>query len=84
MKLLRTDTDLRTKAKHAVNFLDDGDKVHIRVVLKGREMAHQDLGEELLKRFISVLEESTAITIEKAPFWEGKVYAAIVTKKAKK
>lgn len=78
------DHDLRTKAKHAVNFLDDGDKVHIRVVLKGREMAHQDLGEELLKRFISVLGESTAITIEKAPFWEGKVYSAIVTKKAKK
>ena len=76
--------DLRTKAKHAVKFLCDGDKVNIRVVLKGREMAQQELGEELLKRFVSVLAESLTVTMEKPPFWEGKVYSAIVSNKAKK
>ncbi len=76
--------DLRTKAKHAVKFLNDGDKVNVRVVLKGREMAHQDLGEELLKRFVTVLEESLPIVMEKPPYWEGKVYSAIVNGKAKK
>lgn len=75
--------DLRTKAKQSVKFLEDGDKVNIRVVLKGREMAHQDLGEELLKRFVGVLAESTPISIERPPFWEGKVYSSIVSKKKK-
>lgn len=78
--------DLNTKAKHAKGFLDDGDRVNVRVVLKGREMAHKDLGEELFKRFISVLSEDGArnITLEKPASWEGKCYSAIVTSKAKK
>ena len=77
--------DMATKAKHAKGFLSDGDKVNVRVVLKGREMAHQDLGEELLKRFLSLLEEegSTLIT-EKAPSWEGKCYSTVVARKSKK
>lgn len=78
--------DLLTKAKHAKGFLADGDKVNIRVVLKGREMAHKEIGEELLQRFISVLSEDNAnpVSIEKAPSWEGKCYSAIVTSKSKK
>ena len=76
--------DIATKAKHAKGFLADGDKVNIRVVLKGREMAHQEIGEELLKRFIALLEESGPISVEKAPSWEGKCYSAIVTSKSKK
>lgn len=78
--------DMATKAKHAKNFLSDGDKVHIRVVLKGREMAHKDLGEELLNRFVSLLtgEEDNPLSIEKAPSWEGKCYSAIVARKSKK
>jgi len=76
--------DLATKANHAKNFLADGDKVNIRVVLKGREMAHQEIGEELLKKFISIMEEQGPINIEKAPSWEGKCYSAIVASKSKK
>ena len=76
--------DLATKAKHAKEFLADGDKVNVRVVLKGREMAHQEIGEELLKKFIALVEEGGPVTIEKAPSWEGKCYSAILTSKSKK
>ena len=76
--------DLDTKAKHAKNFLADGDKVNIRVVLKGREMAHKEIGEALLQRFVSILNEDGPLTMEKQPSWEGKCYSAIVTSKSKK
>nr|MCR5491330.1 translation initiation factor IF-3 [Bacilli bacterium] len=77
--------DMATKAKHARGFLADGDKVNVRVVLKGREMAHKDLGEELLKKFIALLtDEENPINTEKAPSWEGKCYSSIVARKTKK
>ena len=76
--------DIETKAKHAKNFLSDGDKVNVRVILKGREMAHQEIGEELLQRFVKLIEEAMPVSIEKAPSWEGKCYSAILTSKSKK
>lgn len=77
--------DLQTKAKHAREFLADGDKVNVRVVLKGREMAHKELGEELFLRFAALLAtEERPTVMEKTPSWEGKCYSAIVTSKAKK
>ncbi len=77
--------DLQTKAKHAREFLEDGDKVNVRVVLKGREMAHKELGEELFQRFVALLStQERPATMEKAPSWEGKCYSSIVASKAKK
>jgi len=76
--------DLATKAKHARGFLDEGNKVNVRVVLKGREMAHQEIGEELLRKFIAMMEEGGPINIEKQPSWEGKCYSAILASKSKK
>lgn len=78
------DHDLKVKAKHAKEFLKDGDKVSVCVQLKGREMAHQDLGEDLMKKFISTVEEEVTIFVEKAPSWEGKNYSAILATRTKK
>jgi translation initiation factor IF-3 len=39
--------DLETKAHHAHDFLEEGDKVQVSVVFKGREMAHQEIGEDV-------------------------------------
>ncbi len=57
MKELRfhpnTDThDFDFKAKHAVNFLEEGNKVKAVVVFKGRELAYTENGEELLNQLI--------------------------------
>jgi len=77
--------DLQTKAKHAKEFLRDGDRVNIRVVLKGREMAHKDLGEALFLRFMNAIaEEGLNPTLEKPASWEGKCYSSIVINKAVK
>jgi translation initiation factor IF-3 len=77
--------DLATKAKHACEFLEEGDKVHVRVILRGRQMAHQELGEELFNRFVAVVAEAIpSVNIEKAPSWEGKCYSAILASKSKK
>jgi len=49
--------DFEFKAKHALNFLEEGNKVKVSVMFKGREMAYQDKGIELLERFVEKVEE---------------------------
>ncbi len=49
--------DFEFKTKHAINFLEDGNKVKATVQFKGREMAYKELGEDLLNRFIEKTEE---------------------------
>ena len=75
--------DIQTKAKKAKAFIEDGDKVTIRVILKGREMAHNDLGEALLNKFVAIRQENGEIQFAKPAFWEGKCFSAIVAKKKK-
>ncbi len=46
-----TDThDYEVKMRNVIRFLEDGDKVKVTLRFRGREMAHQDLGLELLNR----------------------------------
>ena len=45
------DNDFNTKLKNAQKFLTDGDRVKVSVRFRGREMAHTDLGTQLLKEF---------------------------------
>ena len=49
--------DFEFKAKHAINFLEEGNKVKVSVMFKGRELAYTEQGEELLNRFIEKVEE---------------------------
>lgn len=53
--------DFDFKAKHAMNFLEEGNKVKVVVIFKGREMAYTEQGEELLNRFIEKTEEVAKI-----------------------
>jgi len=53
-----TDThDFNFKARHAVNFLESGNKVKASVIFKGRELAYKEHGKELLERFIEKLSD---------------------------
>jgi len=49
--------DFEFKAKHAINFLEEGNKVKVVVMFKGREMAYTEQGEDLLNRFIEIVED---------------------------
>jgi translation initiation factor IF-3 len=53
--------DFEFKAKHAYNFLDEGNKVKVVVMFKGRELAYTDKGEELLKRFIERVQDVSKV-----------------------
>lgn len=66
-----TDThDFDFKVRHAEKFIDDGNKVKVAVIFKGRELAYKEQGEELLKRFIERLEETAKV--EQAISFEGR------------
>jgi translation initiation factor IF-3 len=47
--------DFNTKLRHAEEFLDHGNKVKLRLKFRGREMAHQELGFEVMKRAVADL-----------------------------
>lgn len=73
-----TDThDIEFKAKHAINFLENGNKVKISVIFKGRELAYKDHGRELLERFVEKLEEY-AKTEQEIKF-EGRAMSTIMS-----
>lgn len=76
--------DFDFKTKHAINFLEQGDKVKAVVVFKGRELAYTQKGEELLNRFIEKIED--VAKIESPIKMEGRNMNLIVVpqKKSKK
>ncbi|MCP4394638.1 MAG: translation initiation factor IF-3 [Alphaproteobacteria bacterium] len=62
--------DYQVKIKAAKKFLEQGDKVKFSLRFKGREMAHRDIGNELLQRFIVELEEIAKLELR--PKYEGR------------
>ena len=49
------ENDLNIKIRKIKAFLDDGDRVKIIIVFRGREMAHKEIGNELMQRIIDLL-----------------------------
>ncbi|MBN1448585.1 MAG: translation initiation factor IF-3 [Bacteroidetes bacterium] len=71
-----TDThDFEFKLRHARQFLLDGNKVKASVVFRGRQMAHQELGLDLLRKLRDALEDIALV--EKEPNMEGRQMIAI-------
>lgn len=62
--------DYNVKMKNVVKFLEKGDKVKVTLRFRGREMAHQDLGRELLQRVAEDVKEIGKI--ENMPKMEGR------------
>ena len=56
--------------------LEDGNKAKLTVKFRGREMAHRDLGEALLKKLIA--EIGDAAKIDQPPKFEGKMLSAVL------
>lgn len=68
--------DYQTKKNQAVRFLNDGDKVKASLRFKGRQMAHRDLGYNIINRLIQDIGE--AGTVEFMPRMEGTTLHAIL------
>ena len=71
--------DFETRAKNAQNYLEKGHKVKASIKFKGREMAHTDLGKEVLMKFAERLEEYS--TIETQPKLEGRMMNMLLAPK---
>ena len=74
-----SDNDLNIKVRKMRGFLDDGDRVKIMIVFKGREMAHKEIGTELLKKVIGLLGED--VVLEGKSQFNGRNLSAQVRKK---
>ena len=64
------DNDFNTKLKNGQKFLREGNRLKVAVRFRGREMAHTEIGEELLKRFAAGCEE--VATVDKNPKLDGR------------
>ena len=74
--------DFEVKARNATKFLTGGDKVKVTVRFRGREMAHTQIGMDLLKKFAETCKEVG--NVEKEPKLEGRqmiMFLAPVKKK---
>lgn len=64
------ENDFNTKLKNGQKFLSDGDRVKVSVRFRGREMAHTEIGEQLLKDFAAKCADIA--TLDKNPKLEGR------------
>jgi translation initiation factor IF-3 len=62
--------DYQTKVRHIKRFLEQGNKVRVVIMFRGRELAFADKGKEILERIISDLKDIA--TVEKPPKLEGR------------
>ncbi|MDA0630597.1 MAG: translation initiation factor IF-3 [Proteobacteria bacterium] len=71
--------DYQVKLRNLVRFLENGDKAKVTLRYRGREMAHQEIGMELLKRVEADLSELG--TVEQFPKMEGRQLTMVIAPK---
>jgi len=74
--------DYQVKLRNLIRFLEDGDKTKITIRFRGREVAHMELGMQVLKRLEADLTEYGQV--EQSPKLEGKQMMMVLTPKKKK
>jgi translation initiation factor IF-3 len=74
--------DLDFKSKHVREFLAEGNKVKVTVRFRGRELAHTELGLDVLKDVLKRIEGD--YVMDKAPAMEGRFMSMVLSPKSKK
>ena len=74
--------DFNTRVRNASKYLEKGHEIKISIRFKGREMAHTDLGKNVLLRFADALGEVS--TIESQPTLDGRMMIMILAPKKEK
>ena len=72
-------SELNIKVRKMRGFLDDGDRVKIMIIFRGREMAHKEIGQELLDRVIGLIGDDAVV--EGKPQMNGRNLSVQVRKK---
>jgi len=74
--------DFNTKLKNAQKFLSEGNRVKVSVRFRGREMAHTEIGRDLLLKFAG--QSAEVSNLEKEPKMEGRSMSIFLAPKAGK
>ena len=72
------DGDYQVKLKALIRFLENGDKAKVTLKFRGRELAHQELGMEMMQRLLELG------TVEQAAKMEGKQLTMVIAPKKRK
>ena len=73
--------DYEVKVRNLIKFLENGDKAKVTLRFRGREMAHQELGRDLLVRVEDDLKDYG--TVEQYPKMEGRQMVMVISPKRK-
>ena len=76
------ENDVAIKAKNAIKFLQEGDKVKVAIRFRGRQITHSDIGVKVMNDFIDRTKE--VCTVERRPLIEGRNMFMILAPKAEK
>jgi len=74
--------DYQVKLRNLIRFLEHGDKAKVTIRYRGREMAHQEIGMQLLQRIEQDLEEHAVV--EQRPKMEGRQMMMVLAPKKRK
>ncbi len=76
-----SDNDLNIKVRKIRSFLEDGDRVKIMVIFRGREMAHKELGQEMVDKILQRISEEIEVVVEGKPQFAGRNLSISVRRK---
>ncbi len=76
------ENDVQTKAKSAIRFLQEGDKVKVSIRFRGRQITHSEIGMKVMADFIERTKEYC--TVERRPLLDGRHMIMILAPKAEK
>jgi translation initiation factor IF-3 len=71
--------DIQVKVRRAREFLEDGDKVQLNCLFRGREMAHREVGEKVLRHVFELLADIAKV--EREPQMEGRRLIMLLSKR---
>lgn len=72
-----SDGDYATKRRHIIRFLEDGNKVRVVIMFRGREMSHTEIGETILNRLLEDLDGIATVT--QKPLMDGRDMSMVLS-----
>jgi len=76
-----SDNDLNIKVRKIKSFLEDGDRVKIMIIFRGREMAHKELGQVILDKVLALISEDIEVVQEGKSQFAGRNLSVGIRKK---
>lgn len=76
-----SDNDLKIKVRKIKSFLEDGDRVKIMVIFRGREMAHKELGQAMIDKILGLIADECDIIQEGKTQFAGRNLSVGIRKK---